>query len=274
MEDNLRLKITLLHTKVWREVLVPANFTLAKLHTVIQFSMGWEDCHLHNFSAGRAELSGKVALSQIFSRAGAKILYTYDFGDRWSHEVKLVGHSNAAEETSVPSCTDGKLACPPEDCGGVPGYEELCDLMARTDLDEEEQERVDWAGDWSPLDFDRDAVNRALAKKFKAKGKKAAPPKAPETKTFTDKQGQYLAFIFWSTRINRCPPAQTDIQRFFGVSAPAVQQMIVTLEKSGFLTRTPGQARAIQVTLDQSQLPALEEPATPMVFPGRGWVER
>lgn len=154
--------------------------------------------------------------------------------------MKLLGHSNAAEETSVPSCADGKL-------GGVPEYWELCDLIARTDLDEKEQERVD----------------------FKPKGKKAAPNKAPETKTFTDQQGQYLAFIFWSTRINRCP-AQTDIQRFFGVSAPAVQQMIVTLEKLGFLTRTSGQARAIQVTLDQSQLPALEEPATPMVSPGRG----
>lgn len=273
MEDNLRLRISLLDTKVWREVLVPPDFTLAKLHTVIQLTMGWEDYHLHDFSSGRTKLSEKVALGQVFCKVGAKVLYTYDYGDSWDHEVKLVGRLSASEETPVPSCIDGQLAGPPEDCGGVPGYEELCELFGRTDLDEEEQERVEWAGDWEPLDFDREAANRALAKKFKPKTKKVAQTKGPSA-TFTDKQGQYLAFIFWFTRTNRCPPAQTDIQRFFGVSAPTVHQMITTLEKSGFLSRTPGQARAIQVTLDQSQLPPLEEPATPMVVPGRGWVQR
>ncbi len=274
MEDNLKLRISLLDTKVWREVLVPADFTLARLHTVIQLSMGWEDYHLHDFSAGRTKLSEKIALGQVFSKVGAKVLYTYDYGDSWDHEVKLVARLSAAEETPVPSCTAGNLAGPPEDCGGVPGYEELCELIARTDLDEEEQERVDWAEGWQPLHFDREAVNRVLAKKFKLKSKKAAQPKPGAATTFTEKQGQYLAFIFWFTRINRCPPAQTDIQRFFGVTAPAVHQMIITLEKSGFLSRSPGQARAIQVTLDPSQLPPLEEPPTPMVVPGRSWVKR
>ena len=271
MEDNLRLRISLLDTKVWREVLVPPDFTLAKLHTVIQLTMGWEDYHGHDFSSGRTKLSEKVALGQVFCKVGGKVLYTYDYGDSWDHEVKLVGRLSAAEETPVPLCTDGNLAGPPEDCGGVPGYHELCELMARTNLDEEDQERVEWAGDWDPSDFDREAVNRLLAKKFKPKSKK---PKADVASAFTEKQGQYLAFIFWFTRINRCPPAQSDIQRFFGVSAPAVHQMITTLEKSGFLNRSPGQARAIQVTLEQSQLPPLEEPPTPMVLPGRGWVKR
>lgn len=279
MEDNLRLRISLLDTKVWREVLVPPDFTLARLHTVIQLTMGWEDYHLHDFSSGRTKMSEKIALGQVFCKVGAKLLYTYDYGDSWDHEVKLVGRVSAAEETPLPSCTDGQLACPPEDCGGVPGYEELRELLGRTDLDEDEQDRVEWAGDWDPLDFDRDAANRALAKKFKSKSKskKAAQPESASTteaSTPTDKQGQYLAFIFWFTRINRCPPAQSDIQRFFGVSAPAVHQMITTLEKAGFLSRIPGQARAIQVTLDQSQLPPLEEPPTPMNLPGRGWVRR
>lgn len=276
MEDNLRLRISLLDTKVWREVLVPPDFTLAKLHKVIQLTMGWEDYHVHDFSSGRTKLSEKVALGQVFCKVGAKVLYTYDYGDSWEHEVKLVGRLSTNEETPVPSCIDGQLAGPPEDCGGVPGYEELRELFGRTDLDDDEQERVEWAGDWEPLDFDKDAANRALAKKFKSKSKRGQPKSAnaTEASTPTDKQGQYLAFIFWFTRINRCPPAQSDIQRFFGVSAPSVHQMITTLEKSGFLSRTPGQARAIQVTLDQSQLPPLEEPSTPTVLPGRGWVQR
>ena len=80
--------------------------------------MGWEDCHLHNFSAGRTELSEKVVLSRVFSQAGDKILYIYDFGDGWGHEVKLVARVSGADQP-VPSCTNGKLAGPPEDCGGV-----------------------------------------------------------------------------------------------------------------------------------------------------------
>jgi len=76
---------------------------------------------------------------------------------------------------------------------------------------------------------------------------------------FTAKQGQYLAFIYYSTKVNRRPPSQADIQRYFRVSPPSVHQMILTLERNGLLSRTPGAARAIRVLLKQDELPPLED---------------
>ena len=76
--------------------------------------------------------------------------------------------------------------------------------------------------------------------------------------SYTPKQGQYLAFIYYYTKLNRRPPAQTDIQRYFRVSPPSVHQMILKLEERGFLKRAPGQARSIAVLLPPEQLPPLE----------------
>ena len=75
---------------------------------------------------------------------------------------------------------------------------------------------------------------------------------------YTQKQGQYLAFIYYYTKVNRRAPAEADIQRFFNVTPPTVHQMILTLEKSGFISREPGKARTIKVLLPPDQIPYLE----------------
>jgi repressor LexA len=75
---------------------------------------------------------------------------------------------------------------------------------------------------------------------------------------FTPKQGQYLAFIHYYTLINRQAPAESDMQKFFRVSPPSVHQMIVTLEREGLISRTPGQGRSIALKLPRAQLPDLE----------------
>jgi DNA-binding MarR family transcriptional regulator len=75
---------------------------------------------------------------------------------------------------------------------------------------------------------------------------------------YTQKQGQYLAFIDYYTKVNRRAPAEADIQDFFNLTPPTVHQMILTLEKSGFISREPGKARAIKVLLPPDQLPYLE----------------
>ena len=74
----------------------------------------------------------------------------------------------------------------------------------------------------------------------------------------TERQGQYLAFIYYYTKINRRAPAEADIQRYFSVSAPSVHQMILNLEAAGFVERTAGQARSIRVLVPPNQLPSLE----------------
>jgi len=75
---------------------------------------------------------------------------------------------------------------------------------------------------------------------------------------FTNRQGQYLAFIFYYEKINRRPPAEADIQRYFDVSAPSVHQMVLSLEAAGHIARTPGQARSLRVLVPVAHLPPLE----------------
>jgi DNA-binding MarR family transcriptional regulator len=75
--------------------------------------------------------------------------------------------------------------------------------------------------------------------------------------TFTEKQGQYLAFIYAYGRIFRRPPAEADIQRHFQVTPPTVHQMVLTLERAGFITRKPGVARSIELLIDPEDLPVL-----------------
>ncbi|MHB8590362.1 MAG: LexA family protein [Candidatus Dormibacteraceae bacterium] len=79
------------------------------------------------------------------------------------------------------------------------------------------------------------------------------------TPRFTPLQGQYLAFIRAYSVINRRPPSEADMQRFFGVTAPSVHQMVVTLEARGVIARVPGKARAIRVLAAVEDLPPLVE---------------
>jgi repressor LexA len=76
-------------------------------------------------------------------------------------------------------------------------------------------------------------------------------------KTFTLKQGQYLAFIYAYTRLHRRSPAEADMQRYFQVSPPSVHQMVLSLEREGFIRRQPGVARSIEMLVDPEVLPIL-----------------
>ena len=85
----------------------------------------------------------------------------------------------------------------------------------------------------------------------------------PPAPNYTPKQGQYLAFIHYYTKIHGIAPAEAEIQRYFGVTPPSVHQMILTLERRGFITRTPGVARSIRLALPRTELPDLGETANP-----------
>src|ERR1700730_11478833 len=82
-------------------------------------------------------------------------------------------------------------------------------------------------------------------------------------KAFTPKQGQYLAFIHLYTRLHRRPPAETDMQQYFRVSPPSVHQMVLTLERAGFIRRQPRTPRSIEVVVDPNHLPELLCPVDP-----------
>jgi Mn-dependent DtxR family transcriptional regulator len=76
-------------------------------------------------------------------------------------------------------------------------------------------------------------------------------------KTYTDKQGQYLAFIYYYNKIHGCSPSEAELQHHFRVSPPSVHQMILTLEARGLIERTPGKARSIQLLIPREEIPDL-----------------
>jgi hypothetical protein len=115
---------------VLRRVQVPASITLRELHGVIQVVMGWEGIHLFQFMLrarrfGSLELvarSPDVPLSELRLRQGTRFRYEYDLNGPWEHEVRLESRHEADPGRTYPICLDGDGSCPPEDCGGVPGF--------------------------------------------------------------------------------------------------------------------------------------------------------
>lgn len=128
--DIVRLRISLYGVKptVWRRFLVPASMTLRELHVVIQAAMGWEDRHLWHFHLHGIDYGPEtgrnphVPPSGFRLRGGERFSYVYDFGDWWDHEVRIEPIKPADARGSMPRCIAGNGTCPPEDCGGPPGY--------------------------------------------------------------------------------------------------------------------------------------------------------
>ena len=173
-----QIKVTLEHIEpaTWRRLLLPSNLNLGKLHHVIQEAMGWTNSHLHQFILRdrrigdlRADDSGelefedekKLKLDQLVG-PGQSIRYEYDFGDGWNHEVLVEKAIEPDERIHYPICVAGARACPPEDCGGPPGYENLVDALQDTEHDEHDQ-LLTWVGGlFDPESFDVNAVNRRI----------------------------------------------------------------------------------------------------------------
>jgi hypothetical protein len=165
----LQFKVTLNWAKpaVWRRIQVPESYTFWDLHCAIQGAMGWWNCHLHAFSLSpkgskNAQMTriqvpspamdfvgdldeSKEPLTQWFPGRGKQCLYTYDFGDTWDHTVLLEKILPAEKGASYPCCLAGKNACPPEDCGGPGGYEDLRAVINRPS-DPRGKELREWLG--------------------------------------------------------------------------------------------------------------------------------
>lgn len=173
-----QLKVTLVRVKppVWRRLLVPGNFSLDRLHTVIQEAMGWTDSHLHEFVVqGQRygepnpeepepdlEREWLATLRQIAPVQGRRFEYLYDFGDGWRHDVLVESIQLPEKELRYPVCLAGARRCPPEDCGGPYGYAGVLEAI-RDSNHAEHEEMLDWiGGEFDPEAFDLAAVNRKL----------------------------------------------------------------------------------------------------------------
>jgi hypothetical protein len=174
----LQLEVTLLEVEppVWRRLLVPSDITLARLHPVLQEAMGWTNSHLHQFvlrdrrfsdprfdDTGELEFEDerKVTLGSLVG-PGQALVYEYDFGDGWEHQLQVEQALEPDARLSYPLCTGGARACPPEDVGGPPGYEDFLKAL-RNPEHEEHDETLTWIGGaFDPEGFDLNRINAAL----------------------------------------------------------------------------------------------------------------
>ncbi len=161
-----QFKITLKNSKppIWRRIQVLDSSTFWDLHVAIQDSMGWEDSHLHSFDIlnpkwGETQtiesypegekgvlLSWKAKLKNYISLNNKKFSYTYDFGDNWEHIIVLEKILKPQPDMQYPVCIAGKRACPPEDIGGIWGYEEFLQAIGNPNHPQH-QEMLEWVGE-------------------------------------------------------------------------------------------------------------------------------
>jgi hypothetical protein len=190
---QIRIALQEIQPSIWRRIQVGEDITLAQLHTILQIVMNWEDYHLHEFTIGRRVYSvpdpdddmyerkvideRQVRLCDVVPRVGTQFLYLYDFGDSWHHELLLEAIVMPDPKLQYPRCIAGERRTPPEDVGGIPGYEDY--LEAITDPDHVEHENMlRWRGPFDPEAFSADEVNSRLWKKFRS-ARKLKTPTAP-----------------------------------------------------------------------------------------------
>lgn len=188
-EKIYTLNVELLGSKppIWRRIQVADTTRLSGLHEIIQTIMPWENDHLHEFELKGARGGGRrgphnpfnamfyesdemnessVVLGGIIRRKGQKLLYTYDLGDCWRHQITVEATGKPEPGARYPVCTAGKRACPPEDCGGMWGYYNMLEAVADPD-DEDHEHFLEWLGEgFDPEAFDLESVNKRLKAYF------------------------------------------------------------------------------------------------------------
>lgn len=192
LRNTYQIKVQLQNIKppIWRRLQVDSRITLDALHVAIQSSMGWLDCHLHQFVdrdgnffrqqadpdddfaldfADSSVDESMVLLSDILHQEKDWFTYEYDFGDDWEHRITLEKILPWQADQVPVVCVKGKRACPPEDSGGAWGYMHMVEVLQDPKLDPEEYEDiVEWLEEpFDPEAFDLNEVNEELTALFK-----------------------------------------------------------------------------------------------------------
>ncbi len=183
--------IGLTKPRVWREMWIPMDITFHKFHMLIQAGMGWKNYHLYQFGESRnsryfiikspyaEDMSGvdarKVKVEEFLmayfndvnmAKAMGRIpnermYYTYDYGENWEHSIEILDFERS--DIWRAELTDGAGACPPEDCGGVPGYQNLIKTLSSGKMREKDELRQ-WLNDCGYRDFDPSVFDMEAAK--------------------------------------------------------------------------------------------------------------
>jgi hypothetical protein len=174
---QLRAQLRRVDPVVWRRLLVPGAVHLGKLDLMLQAAMGWTNSHLHCFRIGKLSYGPKyvddfdddiidrdektLTVSEAFE-GERRLVYEYDFGDSWEHDVVVEDRLTSALALKFAVCLDGQNACPPEDCGGARGYQAMLESLADPS-DDEHDSYLTWLG--GPFDasaFSPAEANAAL----------------------------------------------------------------------------------------------------------------
>jgi hypothetical protein len=180
----LRIELLDVEPMVWRRVVVSNQWTFASLHGYLQWVMGWQDTHAHEFDLGTiivapdwwiAECAGygdtdryrderRFSVAAALKELGARreFEYRYDMGDGWRHRIVFdpVPPYWETHQLPLPACLAGENACPPDDVGGPPGYQQLLESLTNR-AHEQHEELVRWIGGvFDPKGFDLDRINR------------------------------------------------------------------------------------------------------------------
>lgn len=172
---QIHVELQDIQPKIWRRLLVPSDILLVDFHRILQTAMGWTNSHLHLFDVGIVcyspedfEIedtidSRKVRLKQIFDKESEKMLYEYDLGDGWKHEITLERIIKKGDHGQIPRCLEGAGNCPPEDCGGRFGYAQLLQTIADPDHFDHEDMMIWLGGSFDPAFFDLNQINQQLS---------------------------------------------------------------------------------------------------------------
>jgi hypothetical protein len=173
---ELHVELEDIEPRIWRRILVPAKTTLPKLHDLLQLVMGWTNSHLHSFHIGSKAFSmagadleeldmldeNKYTLEGVLGESIREFVYEYDFGDSWRHRIKVTSVAHPKTGWFYPLCVAGERAAPPDDVGGVMGYEEFLSAIKDPTHEEHDSMLVWIGGAFDPEGFDLNAINRTL----------------------------------------------------------------------------------------------------------------
>ncbi len=175
---SVRIELQDTDPLIWREVEVPTSITLKVLHDIVQITMGWLNQHLWEFTidkkifglpmgedwggAPRAAAS-KVRLRDVLKPRRTTINYLYDFGDSWEHRITVTNIRPGLPGVSYPHYVGGEWDCPPEDCGGIPGYYNMLDALADP-KHPDHAEVAEYLEGWDPKEIDELPLKIALGR--------------------------------------------------------------------------------------------------------------
>lgn len=181
MTDTVaRLRITLSDTDptIWRVVDVPVEASLKMVHDIIQAAMGWQDYHLWEFEADERRYglpdpewpddtlaaAKNTKLKTLIDRGIRQLDYTYDMGDNWHHSIVIEAVEPGQPDTKYPRYINGARRCPPEDCGGTPGFENFLAAIANP-KHPDHAELIEWyAGSYGGA-YQPDTIDELIAKR-------------------------------------------------------------------------------------------------------------